>query len=99
MWRETSAFRWVIAGIAVILGVLTITTLKEFRSLKASGLYPAPGSGTDADVRRLVESGQSLYAIRLYREIHGADLRTAKEAVGTYHCEMTNGATLMARRP
>ena len=46
-----------------------------------SGLYPPPGSGTDSDVERLMRAGQKITAIKLYRELHHVDLKTAKEAV------------------
>ena len=33
------------------------------------------------DVQRLADAGEKILAIKLYREIHRVDLRTAKEAV------------------
>lgn len=42
---------------------------------------PAPGEGTDEDVERFVRLGRKMTAIKLYREIHDVDLKTAKEAV------------------
>jgi len=44
---------------------------------------PAPGEATDADVERFLAMGRKMTAIKLYREIHGVDLKTAKEAVET----------------
>ena len=42
---------------------------------------PPRGEATDADVERFVALGRKMTAIKLYREIHGVDLKTAKEAV------------------
>ncbi len=42
---------------------------------------PAPGEATDADIERFLAMGRKMTAIKLYREIHGVDLKTAKEAV------------------
>src|SRR5207249_5910617 len=49
--------------------------------LRQTGLYPPPGQGSDADVGRLVALGRKIDAIKLHREIHGSDLKTAKDAV------------------
>jgi len=54
---------------------------KKAADLKARGIYPETGSGSDADVRRLLESGEKIMAIRCYRELHHVGLREAKEAV------------------
>ncbi len=51
------------------------------RRARESGLHPPTGAGTDEDVWRLAESGEKIAAIKLYREIHGVDLKTAKESV------------------
>lgn len=36
---------------------------------------------TDDDVKRLVEAGRQIDAIKLYRRIHGTGLKEAKDAV------------------
>ncbi|MEW6543976.1 MAG: hypothetical protein AB1411_10245 [Nitrospirota bacterium] len=51
------------------------------RQAQRTGLYPPAGQGTDQDVERLAVQGQKVLAIRLYRELHDTDLKTAKEAV------------------
>ena len=53
----------------------------EITKLRSQGLYPSPGSGTDADVQNLVRANQKTLAIRLYREIHGVPLKQAVHAV------------------
>ena len=53
----------------------------RLQSLQARGIYPAPGAESDADVRRLLESGEKILAIRCYRSLHNVGLKEAKEAV------------------
>lgn len=78
---------FVIGVIAVfcVLAVLLIfssrVTAKKVDSLRARGVYPEPGKGTEADVIRLVESGEKIMAIRCYREITGQGLKESKDAV------------------
>ncbi len=54
---------------------------RRIRNLRQSGVYPPPGRGTEGDVRRLLALGRKIDAIKLYREIRGVDLKSAKEAV------------------
>ena len=54
---------------------------------RRSGLLPPPGCGTDADIEKLLAHGEKQLAIRLYRELHGTDLKTAKEAVEKLVCQ------------
>lgn len=49
--------------------------------LRYRGLYPPAGTGTDDDVKRLKAAGYKIYARRLYRELHGASLSQAVNAV------------------
>ena len=49
--------------------------------LRRQGIYPPAGSGTDADVKNVLQSGHKLLAIRLYKEIHQVPLKQAVEAV------------------
>jgi hypothetical protein len=48
------------------------------RRVQQAGLLPPPGQGTDEDVERLLRAGEELLAIRLYRELHGTDLKTSR---------------------
>jgi ribosomal protein L7/L12 len=48
---------------------------------RLAGLYPAKGQGRDGDVERLLHQGEKMLAIRLYRELYGADLKTARRRV------------------
>ncbi|MDY6855701.1 MAG: hypothetical protein SWO11_13540 [Thermodesulfobacteriota bacterium] len=44
-------------------------------------LNPPKGSGTDEEVRRLLQSGYKIQAIELYEEIYKVGLKEGKEAV------------------
>jgi ribosomal protein L7/L12 len=69
--------------VAVATGALALSVLNRRRTddLRQTGLYPPPGQGSDADVERLVALGRKIEAIKLYRQIHGTDLKSAKDAV------------------
>jgi ribosomal protein L7/L12 len=69
--------------VAVVAGALALSALNRRRTddLRQTGLYPPPGQGSDADVERLVALGRKIDAIKLYREVHGTDLKSAKDAV------------------
>ena len=69
--------------VAVAAAALALNAMSRRRTddLRQTGLYPPPGQGSDADVGRLVALGRKIDAIKLYREIHRSDLKTAKDAV------------------
>ncbi len=69
--------------VAFVAAALALNALSRRKTddLRQTGLYPPPGRGTDADVERLVALGRKIDAIKLYREIHATDLKTAKDAV------------------
>ncbi len=50
-------------------------------SEKAGVPYDAPSAGAPAEVIELVEKGDRIGAIKKYRELTGADLEAAKEAI------------------
>lgn len=72
-----------IVALAIILlaFLLDRTNKARIRRLRESGEYPPAGRGTMEDVERLVRLGRKIEAIKLYREIHGVDLKAAKSAV------------------
>lgn len=86
---------WKIALLAaVVLGlVLALARRGSSRTeqLRASGLLPPEGAGTEEDVRRLIAAGRKIEAIKVYREIHGGGLKEAKEAVERIAGEMPGG--------
>jgi ribosomal protein L7/L12 len=69
-----------LAAVAVAFA-LDAFNRRRIRNLQQSGVYPPPGQGGGHDVERLVALGKKIDAIKLYRQIHRTDLKTAKEAV------------------
>jgi len=65
---------------AVALVVLAVTVVRRYNVSDAPTDEP-PGGSTDADVARLAALGRKIEAIKLYRRLHGTDLKTAKDAV------------------
>jgi ribosomal protein L7/L12 len=66
----------------IVIGVWALGASRRWKSGHAAlSRYPAPGEGTDEDVERFIRLRRKMTAIKLYREIHGVDLKTAKEAV------------------
>jgi hypothetical protein len=74
----------ILAVIAFLFAVVFISGRRlrlRRRRVEQSGLYPPPGQGSDEDVERLLRAGEKLLAIRLYREVHGTDLKTSRQKV------------------
>ena len=72
---------YIIAGVALLLWILSARHKSKVREAREAGIYPPSGRGSDEDVRRLIGLGQKIMAIKLYREIHGVGLKEAKDAV------------------
>lgn len=53
-------------------------TGRRLSRARRAGIYPPPGRGSDADVERLLLQGENYLAIRLYRELHGTDLKSSR---------------------
>ena len=70
-----------VAALIAIAFLADALNRRQIRRLRQSGLYPPPGQGSDAHVERLILLGRKMAAIKLYREVHGVDLKAAKEAV------------------
>jgi ribosomal protein L7/L12 len=69
---------WDIAlGAGFVILALLVWLLKP----QSRAVVPVQGQGTMDDVQRLVSEGQKIAAIKIYRRIHGASLREAKEAI------------------
>jgi ribosomal protein L7/L12 len=51
------------------------------KSAPGSSIPAPPSQVTDADIERLVTLGRKIDAIKLYRKLHGTDLKTAKDAI------------------
>ena len=72
---------YVILGLVAFAFVFDGLNRRRRNNLQQSGIYPPPGTGRQSDVERLVALGHKIEAIKLYREIHGTDLKAAKGAV------------------
>jgi ribosomal protein L7/L12 len=71
-----------ITVLVIIAALLVVNMSRRWRKQHEEfSRLPAPGEGTDEDVQRFVSLGRKMTAIKLYREIHGVDLKTAKAAV------------------
>jgi ribosomal protein L7/L12 len=72
----------VITVLLIVVALWAIGASRRWRKQHEQHVkYPLPGEGTDADVERFIDLGRKMTAIKLYREIHGVDLKTAKDAV------------------
>lgn len=65
-------------GAFLLLCLSIIYTEMLVHWARKSGRYPAKGQVTMNDVGRLVCSGDTILAIRAYRELTGASLKKAK---------------------
>ena len=76
-------------SVAAIFLLLTFAALMGSQLLsglsvawaRRSGLYPRRGQATDADIHRLIQSGNRSLAMRCHREVHGSTLRQARHEV------------------
>lgn len=66
----------VVAAAVVVLG--TAVAMLVDRLVKRR---PPPNPLTDAEIERVAQEGDQMSAIRWYRELHDADLPTARSAV------------------
>ncbi len=71
----------VVLAIILVLSYLNRRSRGTVARLRRTGVYPLEGMETDGDVRRLMEMGHKIEAIKVYRAVHHTDLKTAKEAV------------------
>ena len=54
---------------------------KQLASLRQQNIYPPLGHGTDEDVKRVLRASNRIFAVKLYREIHGVTLKEAVTSV------------------
>jgi ribosomal protein L7/L12 len=81
-YNQTGVAGLVVLVLAVILAfAATAASKKKVDALRVRGLYPEEGRATDDDVRRLLQAGEKIMAIRCYRELHQVGLKEAKDAV------------------
>jgi ribosomal protein L7/L12 len=73
-------------GLVVMLtGAIALFGQLRVSAARRSGLLPAAGQSTLADVERLASLGEKVWAIRCYREIHSCGLAEVKRAVERLH--------------
>jgi ribosomal protein L7/L12 len=79
------ALPWIAGGLfGLLAAAFVIVSLRDV-VYRRSGLLPAAGQATTADVERLVRAGHRILAIRCYREIHHVGLAKAKNAIDDLH--------------
>lgn len=66
--------------IVLVLAVAFISAVLRLRGRRPPP-PPGPSAEGDADIVELVRNHQIIEAIKLYRERHGVDLASAKDAV------------------
>ncbi|HEY3115597.1 MAG TPA: ribosomal protein L7/L12 [Chloroflexota bacterium] len=71
---------WV-AGVAVAVLLGFLSRRGERADRRSRQIRPANTPPTPADVDALLQAGQKIAAIKLYREMHGVDLKEAKDAI------------------
>jgi hypothetical protein len=71
----------IVGTIAAFAALLDRSSRRRLLRARLAGLYPAKGQGRDGDVERLLHQGEKMLAIRLYRELYGTDLKTARRRV------------------
>jgi ribosomal protein L7/L12 len=76
--------------VIVVASYIIFSRLRERRieGMRQEEAYPLEGQETEADVERLIRTGHEILAVKLYRDIHGVDLKTAKDAVEELAAEM-----------
>ena len=72
---------YLVLGLIAVAFLVDAINQRRTRHLQQSGIYPHPGQGTAADIERLVALGRKIDAIKLHRQLHGTDLKSAKVAV------------------
>jgi len=72
---------YIAVSLAIVFSLWVMVGEWKIRRDRARGLYPQLGQETEADIEDLLRRGEKIYAIRVYRQIHGVGLKQAKEAI------------------
>ena len=68
--------------VIVLIVIASLVSRLQTGRLRSRGLLPEAGqTPTVEDVKRLIAAGETIQAIKMYREIHGVGLKEAKDAV------------------
>jgi hypothetical protein len=82
---EFMTLLWITLGLAGVgVAAFIFVSLRD-ATYRRSGHLPAFGTATMADVERLVQDGERIAAIRVYREFHHVGLAEAKKAIDDLH--------------
>ncbi len=81
---------------ALVAGLVLVATLylvalrnqRKLEQLRNTGMLPPAGRETESDVDRLIQLGQKIEAIKVYRGLHRVGLKEAKEAVEKRQSEL-----------
>lgn len=72
-------------GFAILCGLALAVVVMGLKAMTgAKGPKPPPMQVTDENVQRLIQRGDKIGAIKMFRELHGTDLKTAHDAVSAY---------------
>jgi ribosomal protein L7/L12 len=71
----------ILTEVLVALGIVVIIVVARRYSVSDPIASRLPAGTTQADIAELVKAGRTIEAIKLYRRLHGTDLKTAKDAI------------------
>lgn len=75
------ALIYVALVLGLACGAAAFYSARRIKKLRDCGIYPLQGQVTEESIRKLLSGGHRIEATRAYRELHGVDLKTAKEAI------------------
>lgn len=75
----TIIYVFLFLALVIILGTLFFNIKVYF--LRKKGKYPLKGQVKQEDVSLLVSKGQTILAMRAYRELHRCGLKQARQAI------------------
>ncbi|MCA9408640.1 MAG: hypothetical protein KC733_08115 [Candidatus Omnitrophica bacterium] len=68
-------------AVMILFVFLSISAKRKTQELRDAGMLPLEGAETMEDVKRLMEAGHKIEAIKIYRILHNVGLKEAKEKV------------------
>lgn len=72
---------YLVAALLLVYCIAEVRQHIKIHFARKNGQYPMPGQVTTADIQRLVADGQTVLAMRAYRELHRCGLKQAKQAI------------------
>lgn len=72
---------YVVSAIFIIFCILMIRAQIQVMIARSQGIYPQKGQATMEDVKTLILKGNTILAMRAYREIYSVGLKKAKEEI------------------